>query len=80
MMGGERFAEWLGLELLQRYGAQLFDGLLLTLQLVAISSSAGMVLGVLLALGRTSRWRLLQYGCRAYLYFSGALRCWRSCS
>ena len=61
MTAGERFAEWLGLELFQRYGAQLLDGLLLTLQLVALSSSVGMVLGVLLALGRTSRWRSLQY-------------------
>ncbi|MCP1505665.1 polar amino acid transport system permease protein [Pseudomonas marginalis] len=69
MTAGERFAEWLGLELFQRYGAQLLDGLLLTLQLVALSSSVGMVLGVLLALGRTSRWRSLQYACRAYVYF-----------
>ena len=55
-------------ELFERYGLRLFDGLLVTAKLVAISFSLGMVLGLLLALARTSGNRLLRGLSGGYIY------------
>lgn len=43
--------------ILANYGDDLIDGFIITLQLVALSVSLGMVLGALLAAGRMSSWR-----------------------
>lgn len=56
-------------DLLQRYGARMIDGLIVTFKLVALSYTLGMVLGLPLALGRLSRTRPVQYFCRVYIYF-----------
>ncbi|WP_397453358.1 ABC transporter permease [Pseudomonas sp. NA-150] len=55
--------------LLSHYGPRMLEGLLTTAKLVVISTSFGMVLGLLLALGRTSRQSTLQWMCRSYIYF-----------
>ncbi|MBT8767840.1 ABC transporter permease [Metapseudomonas boanensis] len=55
-------------ELFERYGLRLFDGLLVTAKLVAISFSLGMVLGLLLALARTSGNRVLRGFSSGYIY------------
>jgi len=56
-------------ELLERYGPRFVDGLLVTAKLVAISFTLGAVLGLLLALARMSRSRLLQRLSAGYIYF-----------
>jgi polar amino acid transport system permease protein len=56
-------------ELFERYGARMLDGLLVTAKLVAISFSLGLVLGLLLALGRLSRNSVLRGATGAYIYF-----------
>ena len=43
---------WIGLEVLERYGCRLADGLWMTVKLVAISVTLGFALGLLLALIR----------------------------
>lgn len=55
--------------LLDRYGARMLGGLLITVKLVAFSYTLGMVLGLGLALGRMSRNILPHYFCRSYIYF-----------
>lgn len=56
-------------ELLERYGPRFLDGLLVTAKLVAISFTLGAVLGLLLALARMSRSRILQRLSASYIYF-----------
>jgi polar amino acid transport system permease protein len=56
-------------ELFERYGGRMLDGLLVTAKLVAISFSLGLLLGLLLALGRLSRSPLLRGATGAYIYF-----------
>lgn len=56
-------------ELFERYGARMLDGLLVTAKLVVISFSLGLVLGLLLALGRLSRSSMLRGATGAYIYF-----------
>lgn len=60
---------FLDASLLERYGMRMLDGLWVTIKLVAFSYTLGMVLGLLLALGRLNKNPLLQYSCRAYIYF-----------
>lgn len=55
-------------ELLERYGPGLLNGLLVTAQLVAISFSLGLLLGLLLALARNSGSRLLRGVSGGYIY------------
>jgi polar amino acid transport system permease protein len=55
-------------ELFDRYGLRLLEGLLVTAKLVAISFSLGMLLGLLLALARTSDNRLLRGFSGGYIY------------
>jgi polar amino acid transport system permease protein len=57
---------WLGFEVLERYGCRMADGLVLTLQLVAISFLLGFVLGLGLAILRLRgpgpvRWAIAGY-------------------
>lgn len=56
-------------DLLQRYGPRMLDGLVITIKLVALSFTLGMVLGLFLAIGRMSKVKLVQYSCRTYIYF-----------
>ncbi|MEE1924914.1 ABC transporter permease subunit [Pseudomonas sp. 148P] len=56
-------------DLLERYGPRFLDGLLVTAKLVAISFTLGALLGLLLALARMSRSRLLQRLSAGYIYF-----------
>ena len=56
-------------DLLERYGPRFLDGLLVTAKLVAISFTLGAVLGLLLALARMSRSRILQRLSASYIYF-----------
>jgi len=60
---------FLNRELLERYGPRLFDGLLVTGKLVAISFSLGMLLGLGLALGRLSGNRWVRGFTGVYVYF-----------
>lgn len=55
--------------LIDQYGARMFNGLLVTVKLVVLSYSVGMLLGLALAQGKTSSRTWLQYFCRAYIYF-----------
>jgi polar amino acid transport system permease protein len=57
------------LELLQRFGPRLLDGLLVTLELVVISVVCGALLAVPVMLGRMSTSRLLRGLAFAYVYF-----------
>lgn len=56
-------------DLLERYGPRFIDGLLVTAKLVAISFTLGALLGLLLALARMSRQRLVQRLSAGYIYF-----------
>lgn len=56
-------------EVLITYGDRFFDGMLITLKLVAISSLAGMCLAVFLALARVSTRAWLSAPAYAYIYF-----------
>ena len=56
-------------DLLERYGPRFIDGLLVTGKLVAISFTLGAILGLLLALGRLSKSRLLRGFTGGYIYF-----------
>ena len=57
----ESFAQWfIDLDLLQRYGPRMLEGLLVTGKLVAISFTLGALLGLLIALARVSNSLLLQ--------------------
>lgn len=56
-------------DLLDRYGARMVDGLLVTVKLVSLSFVLGMLLGLLLAIGRMGRFLPVQLFCRAYIYF-----------
>ncbi|WP_079203676.1 MULTISPECIES: ABC transporter permease [Pseudomonas] len=56
-------------QLFERYGLRMLDGLLVTAKLVAISFSLGLLLGLLLALGRLSRNSVLRGVTGAYIYF-----------
>lgn len=55
-------------ELFDRYGPRMLDGLWVTIKLVGISFTLGMVLGLLIALARNSRWRVLSNACAFYIY------------
>ncbi|HMN85830.1 MAG TPA: ABC transporter permease [Bauldia sp.] len=59
----------MNLDLLARYGPRMLEGLLVTLELVAISVTIGGLLAIPLALGRLSRSRLLRGATFAYTYF-----------
>lgn len=54
--------------LVERYGPRMLEGLWVTVELVALSYFVGMALGLLLALGRQSPRKPLQYFCRGYIY------------
>ncbi|WP_095109723.1 ABC transporter permease [Pseudomonas sp. Irchel 3E20] len=56
-------------DLLERYGPRFIDGLLVTGKLVAISFTLGAILGLLLALGRLSKSRVLRGFTGGYIYF-----------
>lgn len=56
-------------DILTRYGDRLLDGTLITLKLVALASVVGLLLAVLLALARVSRYRGLWMPAYAYIYF-----------
>lgn len=58
--------QWIGLEVLERYGCRMVDGLGLTLYLVAVSVSIGLAIGLALALlrlrgPRPARWFVTGY-------------------
>ncbi|WP_407965975.1 ABC transporter permease [Bartonella sp. C271] len=55
--------------LLSRYSLKLFDGFIVTLKLVSISCSIGLLLGILVTFIRVSNNKPLQYLARAYIYF-----------
>jgi len=54
------------IELLDIYGGRLWDGTLITIKLVLLSSIAGMLIALPLALARSSKYR--RYALPAYLY------------
>jgi len=54
------------IELLDLYGGRLWDGTLITIKLVMLSSIAGMLIALPLALARSSKYR--RYALPAYLY------------
>lgn len=54
------------IELLDLYGSRLWDGTLITIKLVMLSSIAGMLIALPLALARSSKYR--RYALPAYLY------------
>lgn len=56
-------------ELLQTYGPAMLKGLLVTLQLVGLSTILGAVLAIPLALARNSRFIVLSAPARAYITF-----------
>lgn len=56
-------------DILSRYGTRFIDGFIVTIELVAISYTIGLVFSILIALARLSNNRLLQYPARAYIYF-----------
>ena len=60
---------WLGNAAITDYGCRIFQGLRITLELVGISVSLGLVLGVLLALARLSPVRPLAAAARGYMAF-----------
>ncbi|CBI76549.1 ABC transporter, permease protein [Bartonella clarridgeiae 73] len=55
--------------LLSRYSLKLIDGFIVTLKLVSISCSMGLLLGILITFIRLSNNKILQYLARAYIYF-----------
>ncbi len=59
----------INLDLLDRYGWRILDGLVVTLELVAITFSLGAVLGLGIALMRISKSRLLRAVSFGYVYF-----------
>jgi len=59
----------LDLDILERYGGRLLDGLLVTIELVALSATLGFVLGLGLALARLSSHPLLAVLARGYIAF-----------
>lgn len=65
--------EWLNLffnpQLLERFGPRFIDGLLVTGKLVVMSFTLGMLLGLVIALGRLSDHRLLRGLSGVYVYF-----------
>ncbi len=60
---------WLGNAAITTYGCRIFQGLGLTLQLVALSVALGFVLGVALALARVSGPRALAAAANGYMTF-----------
>ncbi|WPO99358.1 ABC transporter permease subunit [Pseudomonas sp. HR96] len=60
---------FIDLQLLERYGPRLLEGLWVTVQLVSVSFVLGAVLGTCIALGRMSRSAVLNRTCAAYIYF-----------
>jgi polar amino acid transport system permease protein len=60
---------WLGNAAITNYGCRIFRGLGITLELVGISVSLGLLLGVLLALARLSRVPPLAAAARGYMAF-----------
>ena len=65
----ESFAQFfIDLDLLQRYGPRMLEGLLVTGKLVAISFTLGALLGLLIALARVSNSLLLQRLSALYVY------------
>jgi polar amino acid transport system permease protein len=59
----------MNLDTLARYGPRMLDGLLVTLELVAISVTIGAIIALPLALARSSRSRILRGATFAYVYF-----------
>jgi polar amino acid transport system permease protein len=59
----------MSLDLLQRYGPRMLEGLLVTLELVVISVLIGALLAIPIALARLSRSRVLRGLSFAYVYF-----------
>ncbi len=57
------------IELLTQYGDRLWDGTLITLKLVFLSSIAGMMIAIPMALARSSRKRRLSIPAYLYIYF-----------
>ncbi|WP_412058683.1 ABC transporter permease [Bartonella sp. DGB2] len=55
--------------LFDRYAPRLLTGFLTTLQLVGITYTAGMVLGMCIAMARLSSNKVLHYGARGFIYF-----------
>jgi polar amino acid transport system permease protein len=60
---------WLGFEVLQRYGCRMADGLVVTLQLVAISTLLGFILSIGLALLRLRGPKPVQWAIAGYTTF-----------
>ncbi len=67
------WCEWpgalIGLEVLERYGCRMADGLVLTLLLVGVSFGLGLFIGLALALGRLRGNRVLATGIAGYTTF-----------
>lgn len=59
----------MNLEVLARYGPRMLEGLLVTIQLVAISVTLGAILAIPIALARLSGSRVLSSLSFAYVYF-----------
>ena len=59
----------MSLDLLQRYGPQLLQGLLVTLQLVAVSLVLGAILAIPITAGRLARNRFVGALAFSYVYF-----------
>jgi polar amino acid transport system permease protein len=59
----------MSLELLQRYGPRMLEGLVVTIELVVISVLIGALLAIPIALARLSRSRILRGLSFAYVYF-----------
>ena len=57
------------IELLTQYGDRFWDGTLITLKLVFLSSIAGMIIAVPMALARSSKKRALSMAAYLYIYF-----------
>lgn len=56
-------------DILNRYGGRFLDGFIVTIELVAISYTIGLILSIFIALARLSTNRFWQYMARAYIYF-----------
>jgi polar amino acid transport system permease protein len=59
----------MNMDTLVRYGPRMLDGLVVTLELVAISIVAGAILALPLALARSSRKRVVRWLAFGYVYF-----------
>ena len=57
------------IELLTQYGDRFWDGTLITLKLVFLSSIAGMIIALPMALARSSKKRALSMAAYLYIYF-----------